>query len=253
MKSMIAAILLLGALPSAAQNEVGKFTVKPFAGVNISTITGSKYDVFTSKAGFAGGVETEYGATPWLGISLGVVYSQQGAKCDGSMSFNTYNEETGNLAHFKIYVDGKLKADYINLPLMANFYVYKGLALKTGVQVGFLINDKLTYTTEYDATSVLPEKGFVTSPDEPIAYYKTGKGGGMQKDVCKSIDVGIPIGVSYEYKKIVLDARYYFGLTNSYDIEQPGSMVFGIIKNSDNGSSEKIHNRYFSVTLGYKF
>ena len=68
---------------------------------------------------------------------------------------------------------------------------------------------------------------------------------------CASI-VGIPIGVSYEYKKIVLDARYYFGLTNSYDLESPEGIEFGIIKNNGTGSSEKMHNRYFSVTLGYK-
>ncbi len=160
MKSLIAAIFLLGALPSAAQNEVGKFTVKPFAGVNISTISGYEYDVFTSKTGFTGGVEAEYGATPWLGVSLGAVYSQQGAKCKGPMSFTAYNKQTGYTANFDVRVDGKLKADYINLPLMANFYVFKGLALKTGVQVGFPINDKLNFKTEYFATSTFPVKDF---------------------------------------------------------------------------------------------
>ena len=252
MKSLIAAIFLLGALPSAAQNEVGKFTVKPFAGVNISTISGYEYDVFTSKTGFTGGVEAEYGATPWLGVSLGAVYSQQGAKCKGPMSFTAYNKQTGYTANFDVRVDGKLKADYINLPLMANFYVFKGLALKTGVQVGFPINDKLNFKTEYFATSTFPVKDFDVSPMNPNEYIKIGIVSGNQTDVCKSIDVGIPIGVSYEYKKIVLDARYYFGLTNSYDLESPEGIEFGIIKHNGTGSSEKMRNRYFSVTLGYK-
>jgi hypothetical protein len=56
-------------------------------------------------------------------------------------------------------------------------------------------------------------------------------------DVCKSVDFGIPLGVSYEYKNIVFDARYFFGLTK--------------IDKTDNPDSAR--NQYFSITLGYKF
>ena len=52
-------------------------------------------------------------------------------------------------------------------------------------------------------------------------------------DVCKSV----PLGVSYEYKNIVLDARYFFGLTK--------------IDKTDNPDSAR--NQYLSITLGYKF
>ena len=56
-------------------------------------------------------------------------------------------------------------------------------------------------------------------------------------DVCKSVDYGIPLGLSYEYKNIVLDARYFFGLTK--------------IDKTDNPDSAR--NQYLSITLGYKF
>ena len=56
-------------------------------------------------------------------------------------------------------------------------------------------------------------------------------------DVCKSIDLGIPIGLSYEYKNISLDARYYFGLTKIDKTENP----------------DNAQNRYLSITLGYRF
>ena len=56
-------------------------------------------------------------------------------------------------------------------------------------------------------------------------------------DICKSVDFGIPVGISYEYKNITLDARYYFGLTNMNDLED----------------TEVIHNRCLSITLGYRF
>jgi hypothetical protein len=56
-------------------------------------------------------------------------------------------------------------------------------------------------------------------------------------NVCKSVDVGFPIGLSYEYKNVVLDARYYFGLTK-------------IDKTED---AEDCRNRMLSITLGYRF
>ena len=57
------------------------------------------------------------------------------------------------------------------------------------------------------------------------------------KDFCKTVDFGIPVGLSYEYKNVVLDARYYFGLTK--------------IDKTEN--HEDCHNRYLSFTLGYRF
>ena len=35
-----------------------------------------------------------------------------------------------------------MKLDYINVPVLANFYVAKGFAFKVGVQPSFLVNDK---------------------------------------------------------------------------------------------------------------
>jgi hypothetical protein len=55
--------------------------------------------------------------------------------------------------------------------------------------------------------------------------------------VCKSVDVAIPVGISYEYKNISLDARYHFGLTKIDKTENP----------------DTAHNRYLSLTLGYRF
>ena len=37
-----------------------------------------------------------------------------------------------------------------------------------------------------------------------------------QKSVMRSMDVSIPVGLSYEYLNVVLDARYHFSLTDIY-------------------------------------
>jgi hypothetical protein len=95
--------------------------------------------------------------------------------------------------------DETYKYDYINVPIMANVYVLKGFAVKLGVQPGFLVHDNLNGTVE-----------------------------------AKSFDFSIPVGLSYEYKNIVLDARYIHGLTKVA-----------------NHLDEK--NSLFQFTLGYKF
>lgn len=99
----------------------------------------------------------------------------------------------------------KLNLDYINVPVMANVYVVPGLAVKLGLQPGFKVNSKV------DVLGV--------SANIPGA---------------KSVDLSLPIGLSYEYKNFVLDGRYNFGLTKVNEI----------------GDSK---NSVFQITAGYKF
>ena len=50
-----------------------------------------------------------------------------------------------------------------------------------------------------------------------------------------TFDFSIPVGFSYEFNRITVDARYNIGLTK-------------LISGSDNA----IHNKVFAITLGYK-
>ena len=98
------------------------------------------------------------------------------------------------------------KLDYLNVPITANFYVAQGLALKTGVQMGFLMNAK-----------------------EESADIKDG---------CEKFNLAIPIGLSFEYENIVLDARYNLAVTK-------------VNKNSNDDN--KWRSSLIQITLGYKF
>jgi opacity protein-like surface antigen len=100
------------------------------------------------------------------------------------------------------------KADYVNVPIMANVYVAPGLAVKLGVQPGFNVNSKFETTV-------------------------AGTTGSTDIDA-KSVDFSIPVGLSYEYKNVVLDARYNWGLTKVFD-------------------NRDYKNSVFQITLGYKF
>lgn len=105
--------------------------------------------------------------------------------------------------------DGTIKLDYINVPILANVYVAKGFAVKLGLQPGFKVNSEVT-------------------------LKESGTSGPADLDGVKSVDLSIPVGVSYEYNNFVLDGRYNFGVT----------------KWSDNAVSK---HSVFQITLGYKF
>ena len=232
-------LLVCVATMAQAQNDKGTFSIKPMAGVNVSTFSGGIVsDLYHTKAGFTAGMEAEYGINNWLGLSLGLIYSQQGAKVDGSVS-GIVTEEKGNRYLTKVQYDGKIQADYLNLPLMANFYipVIHGLALKTGIQMGILVNDRMNAETTVLVAKIQEDINGYWNLSESDNFPRVTKTNVSLSDICKSIDFGIPIGLSYEYKNVTLDARYYFGLTKLDKTEDP----------------ENTRNRCLSITLGYRF
>ena len=190
-KLLVMAAMVLSSVGAFAQYSAGDFTIQPTVGLNCTSITGDNDAKY--KAGFVGGVEAEYHISPLVGISGGLLYSMQGAKADA---------EEGN-----IKVEGKYNMDYLNIPILANFYVAKGLALKAGIQPGFKVSSKI-------------KVGSVSVDDD--------------SDAIKSFDFSIPVGISYEYMNICLDARYNIGCTK-------------VFKEGDGNHS------VFQLTLGYKF
>jgi hypothetical protein len=234
MKKLLALAALVSlSIGVKAQNPVGKFSLRPMAGVNISTLANGEFDIYKTKVGFTGGFEMEYGVNKWLGASAGIVYSQQGAKVDGTLSM-LYNEE--QYMYYTITkMNGKLKCDYLNIPVMANIYIpsIKGFAIKAGVQLGILVNDQISLETITVVDRELQSSVVISDNDGyPIVTSQNT----TQSDICKSVDFGIPVGLSYEYKNITLDARYYFGLTKIDKTENP----------------DNARNRYLSITLGYR-
>ena len=203
-KIMMIAAMMVAAISANAQNEVGQITLQPKVGINISTVTNSDSK---AKVGLAAGVEAEYGVAENFGVTLGLLYSMQGDK-----------PKVGS---------GSEKLDYINIPIMAQYYVIPGLAIKAGIQPGFLVRAKQKYDYE--------NGGIAVHTDTDI------------KDDCKKFDFSIPVGISYEYKSFVLDARYNIGLTKVYkDIDADAAELFGI-------SNKTCRNSVFQITLGYKF
>ena len=195
-KIMMIAAMMLMSMGAFAQNEVGQFTLQPKVGINIANLTG---DGNKSKVGLVAGVEGEYGVAENFSLTAGLLYSMEGSKSDP--------------------INGKslkLNMDYINIPILAQYYIIKGLAVKAGLQFGFNVRKKFSY----DGTSMNADDFF--------------KALGWDTKV-QSFNMCIPVGVSYEYESFVLDARYDIGMTKT-------------LKNF-----EKNKTSIFQITLGYKF
>ena len=206
MKKLLAMVALMAvALSAQAQHEEGDVTIQPKIGMTISNIT----DGDKSKINLAYGVEFERFFTDQFSASLGVMFTDQGCK------YEIYSADgAGNVSD-----DMKLDIYYGTLPIMANYYVLPGLALKAGIQPAFRVKAKIKY------------KGEKVDFDNYIDTMFKGEGNKLN-----TFDLSIPVGLSYEFKGITLDARYNFGVTK-------------LISNTEEG----IYNKVFIMTLGYKF
>lgn len=208
MKKLLTLMALIAiALSAQAQHEEGDVTIQPKVGITISNIT----DGDKSKVNLAYGVEFERFFTDQFSASLGVVFTDQGCKYD------IYDQDI--VAGSVVHDDMILNIYYGTLPIMANYYVLPGLALKAGIQPAFRVKANIEYN------------GKKMDFDNTIDAFFDGNDNKMN-----TFDLSIPVGFSYEFKGITFDARYNFGVTK-------------LISNSD----ESIYNKVFIMTLGYKF
>ena len=220
-KIVMIAAMMVAAVSANAQFEPGTFSIQPKLGGVGSMLSNApdlnlgdnvKLDK-TAVGGVLIGAEFEYQLTDMFSLAAGVNYSMQGS---------AWEDENIHYEGLKYEIkDTKMELGYINVPVVANAYLFRGFAVKTGVQFGFLTSAKMK-------SSISTTSGSLT---KSVDYDEDFK------DQCKKFDVSIPVGVSYQFKvPIVIDARYNIGLTN-------------VNKDSD----ESVKNQVFQITVGYKF
>lgn len=166
-------VALVASVSTFAQVEKGTITLQPMVGLTETSFTA---DAAKFKVGFIGGVEGAYQISNRVGVSLGVLYAMQGAKYD----YTLINTSTGSTVGSG---SQNVNLNTLNIPVLCNVYVWKGLAVKAGVQ---------------------PE--IVLSAKEGDLDVKPGY---------SSTNVSIPVGASYDFPfGLTVDARYNIGLTN---------------------------------------
>ena len=191
--------ILMATIVVKAQHEEGDFTIQPKIGANVANLSDADKAIVEVNFGFEG----EYMLSERLSLAAGIIVSNQGAKYD-SNDTGTYTADL----------------DYANVPVVLNYYVLPGLAIKAGVQPGFRVKAK----AKTDGASV----------DLDEMYGIISKATGEEVKINK-FDLSIPVGISYEYKNIVLDVRYNWGLVKIANV------------------GDAFYNRVLSINLGYKF
>ena len=187
-KIVLAAAIMMASVSAFAQHSAGDITLQArlgFCAADFNNTSDTK-----TRVEMVVGPEMEYFMTDRFSLGAGINYAQQGAELKDTEV--TY------------------KIDYVNMPITANFYVVKGLALRAGLQPGINVNAKI-------------EAGDVEKDMD---------------DAVKGFDLAIPVGLSYEYRHFVVDARYTLGLTKIFDT-----------KEVDLDSK----NLTFQLSLAYKF
>lgn len=179
-KLFLMAVMALATVSSFAQHRVGTVTIQPKVGLSLANVTKGDGDI---RVGAVAGAEFEYQVSDIFSLSAGALYSMQGCK--------------GEVEGY----DATVKLDYLNIPILANVYVAKGLAVKLGIQPGFNVTSKAS--VEKGGTKVTTEL-----------------------DDVESVDFSIPVGLSYEINNFVIDARYNLGVNKIADEADSKNSVF---------------------------
>ena len=183
--------LALTSISGFAQNEVGSLTVTPKIGLSAANMT--TFEKSDYRVGFTAGAELGYQVIPDFTVSVAAMYSQQGTKAHTEWS------------------DGTIKLDYLNLPIMANYYWDYGITLKVGLQPSINLSAKGTINgqqseCELDGASI-DEYG--------------------NKILLRPVMVSLPVGISYETKSnLVFDLRYNIGITDAIRFNNKRSTNF---------------------------
>lgn len=170
-----------------------KFYFGPKFGFNITSISNIELD--KSKFSFLAGGFAEFRFNREFSFLAELLYARQG-------DADKHKD-----------VKERLRVNYLNIPLMAKYYVWQGLSVNFGPQIGFALNAR-EVTKNDDATVKLKVKNLNT------------------------LDFGFGLGVSYDFDwGLVVSTRYNLGLTNVFDKDDVGNNK----------------SRSFQLTAGWRF
>ena len=152
-----------------AQRTGSRFGIK--GGVNFPNSSGDFHENETL-IGYQAGIFSEIKTDEKFGIQPELLYSTHGVK-------NKFIKDG-------IAYDNNIKLAYLNLPVLAKYFVIKGLSVQAGPQIGFLMHAE--------------ENGINIT------------------DHVKTVDFGLAFGIGYDFlEDCSVDLRYNLGLSNAVD------------------------------------
>ncbi len=190
--------LLAFATTTYAQKPDARFGLK--TGLNVSSLTNDVYA--GTRTGFHLGAVTEVFISNKFSIQPELMYSAQGS----TAGLNSV----------------VLKLNYLNIPVMAKYYITNGFSIQAGPQFGLNVKSEME----------INNNGRKTIAD--------------LQNIIQTVDFGLNFGLGYQLQAgVFFDARYNFGLTN---VNKNGSINGTDVKFSSNSKNE-----VFQLSVGYKF
>jgi len=194
-KQILAALALLLTISLSAQSR--HYAFGPIVGVNMASLTNTTGT--TPLYGMTYGLFSDYRFSSLFGFEPEVDYSMQGAYKGNEF----------------------IKANYLNIPLIAKLFVTKYVDIQLGPQVAFCLNAS--------------------------GNAKDADGNSYQIQSISDInpfDFDMVLGIGYELPKgIMIQARYFMGTTG---VDKRGTLL------NDQSVTKHNLNSVFQVTLGWK-
>lgn len=195
---LLAVFAIFGITISANAQEYWNFGIK--GGVNFTNMTSDGFDDTNSRTGYNIGLLAEIPVSDAFSVQPEVLYSTQGTDATRVVAGQSY--------------EGEYQLDYVQVPLIAKFYLVDGLALEAGPSFNFLANEKYDYSGRL---------GFES-----------------ETDMASSFEFGGALGASYKFNNgLFLSGRYTQGFTDAFD--------------SDNWDGDAVKNNGIQVGLGFIF
>ena len=174
-KKLFFAIIAVAITGQVTAQQI-KFGAK--AGLNLATFKGADLGAgadLKTKYGVAFGATAEFSLTDKFSVQPELLFSQQGLKA------------TIEVLEDNEILDVDFNVNYLSVPVLAKYYVLKGLSLEAGPQVSFLLSEKITVN------------GIEA----------------MEAPEPKKVDFSANIGLGYQFDNgLFVQGRYNHGFTN---------------------------------------
>lgn len=192
-----------------ADSDLVQLGVK--GGVNFANLTGDDIGDTESRTSFHAGFVAEVPYSERFSMQGEVMYSGQG--------FDINNSGQDNFLDNDDNVEYQL--DYIQVPIMAKYYVVEGLSVLAGPQIGFKINEEIDYQPNSDAGDINIED---TSLPE-----------------AEDIEFSVVGGLEYKFDNgFFVQGRYIYGVSK-------------LLKESDLMGDPSVHNSVIQAGVGFMF
>ena len=176
------------------------------------------------KAGWTAGVDCQYQLSDRTGLVVGVDYAQLNS-----------DVEVANSSDLEVQFSKlSLSYHYLQIPVSAKVYLYRGFAVQAGLQLGIALKGKAH--VEGVCLDEPIHEGLTEFLKSDVMYYVAVD---LPHDL-KKYEASIPVALSYEYNRLVASAAYNIPITYSS-------------KRTVYDDTNRLRNSYFQFTLGYRF